>query len=181
MTKALLFVPLLLCTTAFAQEYAHTTRLTSPVAAGTVRTAGAIDYLTATNVVERGATARYTAGQSVTLQPGFTAQAGSVFQATISPANGRTTAEPGPTLTVSAFPNPFRTSATVDYILPEATRVTHTLLDTQGRLIRQVNSPNVESSGKHNQAIDAADLPVGTYLYHVRTSRESRVIRLVKE
>ena len=78
--KQLLIVPtfLLACAGAFAQGEARTATLTQSVPAGTVHEDRAI-HLTATNVVEASATARYTAGQSVTLQPGFVAQAGSVF------------------------------------------------------------------------------------------------------
>ena len=85
--KRLLIAPafLLACAGAFAQGEARTVNLTQSVLAGTVREARAVDKLTAANVVETGATARYTAGQSVTLQPGFVAQAGSVFLATIQP------------------------------------------------------------------------------------------------
>ena len=181
MKKALLLILPLLSTGVFAQEYARTTRITDPVAAGAVRTARFTHYLTAINTIERGATAHYTAGQSVTLQPGFTAQAGSVFQATISPVDSRNVAETGETLTVSLFPNPLKTAATLTYNLPEATRVTHTLTDVQGRPIRQISGPVAELAGRHNQTIDAAGLPIGTYLYKIRTNRESRVIRFIKE
>lgn len=178
MTKALLFI-LLLSSGAVAQEYTRTARIINPVAAGTVRTAGATDHLMAINTVERGATAYYTAGQAITLQPGFVAQTGSIFQATISPVASRNAA--GETLTASFFPNPSKTAATLTYNLPEATHVTHTLTDMRGRLIRQISGQDAESAGWHSRTIDAAGLPVGTYLYTVQTNRESRVIRFVKE
>lgn len=137
--------------------------------------------MTATNVIESGATAHYTAGQSVTLQPGFVARAGSVFQATISNVVSQTSPEPGTTLTIRAFPNPVETTTTVEYNLPEARRVTHTLTDATGRLIRQSDGQEVESAGSHRAPLDLSRLPIGVYLYQVETGGGSKVLRLVKK
>lgn len=172
---------LLACAGAFAQVDARTVNITQSVAAGTVREDRAIDNLTATNVVEARATARYTAGQSVTLQPGFVAQAGSVFLATIQPTTSTLSAEPGTTLTVRAFPNPFETTTTVEYSLPESLRVTQTLTDANGRMIRRSEGQAVESAGTHRTLFDLSHLPVGVYLYQVETGTGSRVLRLMKK
>lgn len=182
MKKTLTLLTLLLpCTSTFAQEYAPTARVTRPVTAGIVREAQAVDHLTSTNAVERGATAHYTAGQSVTLQPGFVAQAGSVFQATIGPVVGRNLPEPGTTLTVRAFPNPFETTTTVEYNLPEDFRVTHTLRDATGRLIKRSDGQQIELAGSHRTPLDLSRLPIGIYLYQVETDSGSKVLRLVKK
>lgn len=182
MKRTLTFFALLLpCAGALAQEYAPTARVTRLITAGMVREEQAVDHLTATNAVERGATARYAAGQSVTLQPGFVAQAGSVFQATISAVASRKSPEPGTTLTVRAFPNPFETTTTVEYNLPEALRVTHTLTDATGRLIRRSDGQQAESAGSHRTPLDLSRLPVGIYLYQVETGSGSKALRLVKK
>ena len=181
--KRLLIAPafLLACAGAFAQGEARTVNLTQSVLTGTVREERAVDKLTATNVVEARATARYTAGQSVTLQPGFVAQAGSVFLATIQPIVGTPSPEPGTTLTVRAFPNPFETTTTVEYSLPESLRVTQTLTDANGRMIRQSDGQAVESAGPHRTVLDLSRLPVGVYLYQVQTGKDSQVLRLMKK
>ncbi len=180
--KRLLIVPtfLLACAGAFAQGEARTATLTQSVPAGTVREDRAI-HLTATNVVEASATARYTAGQSVTLQPGFVAQAGSVFLATIQPATSALSVEPGTTLTVRAFPNPFETTTTVEYSLPESLRVRQTLTDAHGRMIRQSDGQAVEPAGTHQRVLDLSRLPVGVYLYQVETGKDNQVLRLIKK
>lgn len=180
--KRLIIVPafLLACAGAFAQEDSRTATLTQSVPAGTVRENQAINHLIAANVVEARATARYTAGQSVTLQPGFVAQAGSVFLATIQPAT-TPSSEPGTTLTVRAYPNPFETTTTVEYNLPESLRVTQTLTDANGQLIRQSDGQAVESAGTHRTLLDLSRLPVGVYLYRVETSTGRQVLRLLKK
>ena len=175
------FAFLLSCAGALAQEYAPTARVTRPVPAGIVREAQAVDHLTATNTVESGATAHYAAGQSVTLQPGFVARAGSVFGATISAVANRKAPEPGTALTVRAFPNPFETTTTVEYNLPKDFRVTHTLTDASSRLIKRSDEQQVESAGIHRTPLDLSRLPVGIYLYQVETGSGSKVLRLVKK
>ncbi|WP_018623228.1 T9SS type A sorting domain-containing protein [Spirosoma luteum] len=166
---------------AFAQGNVRTATLTQSVTAGTVREDQAIDHLTAVNVVETRATVRYTAGQSVTLQPGFVAQAGSVFLATIQPATSALSVEPGTTLTVRAFPNPFETTTTVEYSLPESLRVRQTLTDAHGRMIRQSDGQAVEPVGTHRTVLDLSRLPVGVYLYQVETGKDNQVLRLIKK
>lgn len=109
------------------------------------------------------------------------AQAGSVFQATISAVASRKSPEPGTTLTVRAFPNPFETTTTVEYNLPEDFRVTHTLTDASGRLIKRSDEQQVESAGIHRTPLDLSRLPVGVYLYQVETGSGSKVLRLVKK
>ena len=179
----ILFAFLLPCAGVFAQEYVGTVRISRPVGVGTIREEQAIDHLTAANLVDRGATARYSAGQSVTLQPGFVAQAGSVFQATISAADGRRSPEPGPgtTLTAKAFPNPFETATTIEYNLPAALPVIHTLRDATGQLIRRFNAQQIESAGIHRTPLDLSHLPTGVYLYQVETQTGSKALRLVKK
>lgn len=163
---------------ASAQPNAEERIISVPVSPGTVQQETARLHLSATNRIEAGATARYTAGQSVTLQPGFVARAGSVFEAAI-----RTSAdwhEPGTRLTISAFPNPLETTTTVEYQLPEALRVTHRLTDTEGRLIRWVDGQQIESAGRHTSTLDLRNVPVGVYLYQVQTTAGSRTLRLIK-
>ena len=180
-TTLTLLTLLLPCCGVFAQEYASTARVTRPVMAGAVHQEQATEHLTATNAVASGATARYTAGQSVTLQPGFVAQAGSVFWAMIGAVDSRKSPEPGTTLTVRAFPNPFETITTVEYSLPEALRTTHTLTDATGRLVGQPEGQRVESAGIHQTPLDLGHLPVGVYLYQVKTEGGMKTLRLVKK
>ena len=182
MKKTLIFLTLLLPgTSGLAQESLRTLHITRLVIAGAVREEQAVEHLMASNAVASGATARYTAGQSVTLQPGFVAQAGSVFQAMIDAVGSRRSPEPGTALTVKAFPNPFETTTIVEYNLPEAHRVTHTLTDASGRLIRRAEGHAVESAGTHHAPLDLSQLPVGIYLYQVETVSGSKVLRLMKK
>lgn len=166
---------------AFAQQYAVTARIDRPVLAGSVGIEQAIDRLTATNTVETNATARYTAGQSVILQPGFVAKAGSLFEATISNVVGHPSSEFGTTLTLRAFPNPFETTTTIDYNLPENMPVSHTLTDAAGKPIQPSAGREVELPGNHRTLLDLSRMPVGIYLYQVDAGNSRKVLRLIKK
>ena len=180
-TTLTILILLLPCAGVIAQEYAGTATVTRPVTAGAVREEQAVEHLMATNAVAPDATARYTAGQSVTLQPGFVAQAGSVFQATIGAVDSRRSPEPGTMLTAKAFPNPFETATTVEYNLPAAHRVIHTLRDVTGQLIRRSGGQQIESAGIHRTPLDLSHLPTGVYLYQVETETGGNALRLVKK
>ena len=177
-------IPFLVCLLsgagAFAQEYADQSNVSRTVGTGTIRDEKAVVHLTATNAVERGATAHYTAGQSITLQPGFVAQAGSVFGTTIGPVDSRRPTESGTVLTVRAFPNPVESTVTVEYGLPEALRVNRTLTDAAGQIIRRSGGQEVESAGTHRTLLDLTRLPAGVYLYQIETGNGSKILRLIK-
>ncbi|QJW88304.1 T9SS type A sorting domain-containing protein [Spirosoma taeanense] len=179
-----LFLPsaLFLLTTAVAvaQEYPVQQEVSRTLTGGSLTEEKAVEYLTGRNEVQAGAAAYYVAGKSVTLQPGFTAQAGSVFQASVEKVVSRPS-ENGGILTVSAYPNPFETVSEVQYVLPAASKVSHTLTDGQGKIIRQVDAGEVQAAGKYQTKVDGQDLPTGVYLYQVQTDRERKVIRLLKK
>lgn len=140
----------------------------------------AVERISATNVVEQQATATYTAGKAILLKPGFEARAGSVFQATIAPVSVRS-AEPGSGLLVSASPNPFQDLTTVEYTLPTATAVKHTLTNAGGGVIRHNESDGIQAAGTYKLSVEGANLPTGVYLYQVKTDNQTKVIRLLKQ
>ncbi|NID09787.1 3-coathanger stack domain-containing protein [Fibrivirga algicola] len=142
--------------------------------------AKAVDQIMATNTVERAASATYTAGKAIILQPGFEARAGSVFVATVAPVAARSV-EAGADLTVSAWPNPFQDQTTVEYKLPENSKVKHTLTDSRGAILRQNAPIDVQSAGVYKISVEGTNLPTGVYLYQVQTGTQTKTIRLLKQ
>ncbi|WP_375447068.1 3-coathanger stack domain-containing protein [uncultured Fibrella sp.] len=140
----------------------------------------AVDQITATNIVERSATATYTAGKAIVFQPGFEAKAGSVFAATIAPVAARS-AEASSDLTVSAWPNPFQDLTTVEYKLPESSTVKHTLTDARGAILRQNAPTDAQPAGVYKVGVDGANLPTGVYIYQLQTGTQTKTIRLLKQ
>ncbi len=181
---SLLSAALLLVTGGFAaaQEYPVRQEIARTMRAGTPVQERAVEQITARNEVEQGAAVLYEAGRSVTLQPGFVAQAGSVFEANIANVvSSRTNSPEAGVLTVSAAPNPFADQTIVDYALPKAARVSRILTDAQGRVVEQTQEDGIQSAGQYKVNVRAGSLPSGLYIYQIQTDNGSKSIRLIKQ
>ena len=182
MKKQLLFAGLLLAGQAvLAQEYPQQATISKAIAGGIVSQHKAVETLVATNRIDKGASVLYQAGQSITLQPGFTAQAGAVFEAMVAPVNSQRPGSDVPGLSVRAYPNPFQDKTTLDYNLPIDGKVNHELRDMKGQLLREMLGDDVESAGRHQTQFDGTNLPTGTYLYRIQVGKQSQIIRLLKK
>jgi hypothetical protein len=79
-------------------------------------------------------------------------------------------------------PNPFSSTTSIKYYLPQKVKVTLEVLDVSGRTIETLID-NVESIGEHTITYDGSKLSSGTYLYRLRTSTgftQSKKMLLVK-
>ncbi|MBO0950623.1 T9SS type A sorting domain-containing protein [Fibrella forsythiae] len=182
MKKQLLVLALVLTTgITHGQNYAQELTLMQPVEAGSVVDQKAIRTITARHRVSQGSITFYTAGQSVLLQPGFVAQAGAVFQAMIGPMTMTGLEETESMLSLRAFPNPFVQHTTLEYTLPTSGRVQHLLVDSQGKVVQQINAEVGESAGVHQARFDGTGLPAGVYLYRIQVGTRSKILRLLKQ
>ena len=64
------------------------------------------------------------------------------------------------------YPNPFSSSTTISYELAREGHVNITLFDLQGRAVRTLVD-TYQSPGNHSYALDAGNLPSGTYVYQI--------------
>ena len=167
---------------ALGQEYPQQITISRSVAVGTVSDQKAVETIVASNGVSRGSTALYTAGKSVTLQPGFVALAGSVFEATVAPVVSLRSVGDFPDLSLRAYPNPFSVQTTVEYtVLASDRSVRHTLMDVKGQVLRQFEEITGQATGRHQTQVDGGDLPMGIYFYKLEVGTESRTLRLLKK
>ncbi len=165
---------------AFAQTTPTQILINQPVMAGSVINQAAGQHVQATNQVRSSAMATYRAGQSVTLLPGFRAEAGSVFLATIQAFVLPSDAGDERELLVTAYPNPVGETVTIHYTLPAATRVSRTLTNEQGQILQQTIGASTESSGRHQVKLDMHNVPAGVYLLQFQTDTHRRLVRLLK-
>lgn len=80
------------------------------------------------------------------------------------------------------YPNPFSSTTSIKYYLPQKVKVTLEVLDVTGRTVETLIN-NVESIGEHTITYDGSDLSGGIYLYRLRTSTgftQSKKMLLVK-
>lgn len=71
-------------------------------------------------------------------------------------------------VTVNTYPNPFSSTATIEYSLPRATHVTLTILNLQGKVISTLVNENQE--GSRSVQLSAEGLSQGVYIYVLKTT-----------
>jgi len=138
-----------------------------------------------------------TAGRSIRLLPGFTAQPGSNFHAyidscetletspavlpivvlpnTITPA-AREATEP---IRLEVWPNPVSQEANIRFELPEDGNVGLLLYDLYGRRIARLYDHQSLTAGIHEQRLNVEDLAPGVYLLRLVQSNRQRTVRIV--
>lgn len=184
MKKNILFAAALLLSVsaAFAQEYPIRQDIARTMKSGASINEKAVEYIIARNEVQQGAAVTYAAGRSITLQPGFTAQAGAVFEATIANVVSQPASpEAKSVLTVAAVPNPFADQTIVEYRLPTATRVNRILTDAKGNVIEQSGSEEIQPAGQYKVNVKGGNLPTGMYFYQIQTDAGAKAVRLIKQ
>ncbi len=69
------------------------------------------------------------------------------------------------------YPNPFNPETSIEFSLPKKGRVTITIFDLRGNLIRTLVNDSYPA-GNHNIVFDAADLATGVYIYQMQSGRK---------
>lgn len=142
----------------------------------------AIVTLTAGNTI--GATVRtaYKAGQSVVLNSGFEAKAGSVFLAHTGVVSGLTSLGADfVSLTISAYPNPFDQVTTITYVLTKPGRASLQITDADGKLIRQLVEDRYQEAGRYAVEWKGDAVSAGVYICTLHTGSQRIVSRIVRK
>jgi Secretion system C-terminal sorting domain len=137
----------------------------------------AIETIEAVNVVSKATTVEYRAGRSVMLRPGFEAKSGSTFTANIKPVDG-TGERP---LQLTAFPNPFEQSTTIEYYLPASGTVNLSVTDAQGKIVGYLVQGENQPAGRHQINWKPGSLSSGVYMPVIESNQQKAVSRLIKK
>ncbi len=78
----------------------------------------------------------------------------------------------------AAFPNPFNSVATIQYMLPHASDVRLILIDYTGRVAREI-AVGSQSAGYHSITIDGSNLSTGLYIARLHAGGGARYTKLV--
>lgn len=130
----------------------------------------ALSTLIAATVINTGNQVEYKAGQSVVLQPGFEAKTGSVFLAhtgTVLPVT--VTESKQNALFVDVYPNPFEQNTTISYIVTKSDRTSLSILDIEGRLVRQLVDSQYQEAGSYVIEWQADPIVAGIYICVLET------------
>ena len=138
--------------------------------------------LTATNTIGIRSQVAYKAGQSVVLQPGFEAKAGSVFTAHVGTVSLRESADrEANLLSVSAYPNPFDEFTTITYVLTKPNRTSLQISDANGKLISQLVDERYQEAGRHYVVWKGNGIPAGTYICILDTGPQRLSKRIIRK
>ena len=150
--------------------------------------------ITSSGTVQSESTVVFLAGQTITLQPGFHAQSGSIFTARIDACNPELLAqvaqddtandgaqenqrfseipnEKSAEVGLSIFPNPFRNETTIRYTLPEERPLQLVMVDMLGR-VKVLQSATVQQAGTHEFRLSSVGLGTGIYFIQLQTPEE---------
>lgn len=127
----------------------------------------------------------FRAGQSITLGPGFHAQAGHTFKAAIVSCSGLTipdapvtqridlVADKSPVLTetlgLEVAPNPFSSQTIIKYELPNAEIVSLAIYNMQGQLIQNLLTHQPQEAGQHQFQLNVETANNGLYFIGLKT------------
>lgn len=159
----------------------------------------AANMVTSSGVINNAAKVRYTAGTSITLLPGFHAEAGADFIAAIddcssdnslleTPANQRTVDIADNDVLANqnqllVRPNPFSSSAIIDYEVGTPTAVWIGLHDLTGKIVHVFVDQKEMDKGLYQYQISSTNLPSGAYWVSMRTPKSvlTKKIIILKE
>gem|GEM_PF-6052266 len=80
---------------------------------------------------------------------------------------------------LTAYPNPFTETTTIQYSLPERTSITVSLFDLNGRAIAQVAKEETQDAGTYEYRFDANQLAAGMYYIVLQTPSHKETHKLV--
>ncbi len=104
----------------------------------------------------------------------------SVWRRPLSEMINTNSVQPSPTPNISstAYPNPFTTSTTISYTLPERNMVTIEVFDILGRKIQKLAN-EVMDAGPHRVVFHGENLPLGMYTVKITSGASSEEMKVV--
>lgn len=113
--------------------------------------------------------ATFNAGRYISLNPGFTAQYGSVFNALIDGCdNGNKVETEQAPVTLRNYPNPFTGQTNIEFVLPQDSPVTLFVSDMTGRKVAILLNNETQTEGTHLLTFDGSNYPAGMYYYTIQ-------------
>ena len=82
----------------------------------------------------------------------------------------------------SIYPNPFNSTATIQFTIASSGNVTLQMFDMTGGLVKNLINGNNLTTGEYNIIVEAADLPAGSYSVRLQQNHniQTQTINLVK-
>ena len=183
------------CETVVSIEYENTNDLPVCVTADDYIKAG--NYGLGNTIVSNVQEVQFTAGNYISLDPGFLVESGGVFDAQVTGSSApsinvnETEALNKTELTTNTlsnentqlliFPNPFTTRTTANYRLFEAAEVSLSVYDLAGKKVELLIDHQIQKEGTYKVSFDSCNLKQGIYLCVLEIDGEKRISKLLKQ
>ncbi len=153
--------------------------------------------IVSTGIPDPAQAVHFTAGNYIELNHGFLAASTTEFVASIGDCNnaarlaGKRTVVKNENKTVKAetvnpekitckvFPNPFSQETTIEFSLPETTKVHLEVFDLTGKSIAIILNHKAMGKGLHQTTFDASQLPDGIYALRINTKNETITQKMI--
>ncbi len=175
-------------------EYENNNSLPSTTQASNFIRAGNLNN-TGNVVVQDNQNVTFQAANYISLEAGFSVETGGIFTTLLQACNDVQMTQENPSntdghaakttleeVTAKVYPNPFRETLTVAYVLPrDDSPVTLTLYDLSGKAVQVLINKEVQSAGAYKVNFEPCNLTEGMYLCVLEVAGEMQVVKLVKE
>ena len=152
--------------------------------------------LESAGTVAAGSDVLFQAGQTITLEAGFTVAAGATFQAVIddcaTPSSREEITEevivpqmatpmpvPGSGMRARVYPNPLRYNGQIVLELAQTEEVSIQVYDQSGRLVREVIRRQMLGAGNYSFALTSRGLYSGMFYVAIQTASERQVLKVI--
>lgn len=151
----------------------------------------AASSITSTSSIAPSGDVTFIAGDYITLNSGFHAQAGSIFTAKIMNCESTTFKEETPPITqklnnipldqpdLRIYPNPFSDQTTIAYHLPEESYVAIQIFDWTGKEIISIEENKLKAKGAYEHNFQSTNLISGTYFVSLRSASQFVVKKMI--
>ena len=154
----------------------------------------ASNTIASTQTIASTADVTYSAGTSITLNPGFNVALGGLFLAKMDGCNARTPREVLPITgtyvpstdkapeaglaaadgyAVGNYPNPFRSHTWISFKAPRDTRVTLEVFNIKGEQVATILRDEARTAGSHTVNFDGSELTPGQYFLKYSAGEQS--------
>ena len=82
-------------------------------------------------------------------------------------------------ISISAYPNPFTTSATIQFEMTNTSDVTVEVFDVTGKKVANLYNGKAEAGLSYQVQLHGGDLPAGIYVYRIHTGEHVYNDRLI--
>jgi len=152
------------------------------------------NQITSQGSIAANDTVDFVAGTDIILNPGFMAASGSNFSAKVKTPPSCNASRIAPIIPVetiiatkdrvelpslSVYPNPADIEITLNYYLPEPSKINLALYSLSGQLLKVILNENIKNSGEYSTKLTTENYPKGIYFLQFQSANNQVIKKIV--